>query len=65
MQHLESCLGFWLRNASLVKADNPTSDGIVFVFHLAAWMRGRNIKAQAILALLDSFQELRLEIWYA
>ena len=58
-------LGFWLRNASLVKADNPTSDGIVFVFHLAAWMRGRNIKAQAILALLDSFQELRLEIWYA
>ena len=28
-------LGFWLRNASLVKADNPISDGIVFVFHLA------------------------------
>ena len=26
---------FWLRNASLVKADNPISDGIVFVFHLA------------------------------
>ena len=25
-------LGFWLRNASLVKADNPISDGIVFVF---------------------------------
>ena len=28
-------LGFWLWNASLVKADNPISDGIVFVFHLA------------------------------
>ena len=27
-------LGFWLRIASLVKADNPISDGIVFVFHL-------------------------------
>ena len=28
-------LGFWLRNASLVKVGNPISDGIVFVFHLA------------------------------
>ena len=27
------------------------------------WMRKRVIKAQAILALLDSFQELHLEIW--
>ena len=27
------------------------------------WMRTRIIKAQAILALLDSFQELHLEIW--
>ena len=27
------------------------------------WMRKRIIKAQAILALLDSFQELHLEIW--
>ena len=26
---------FWLRNASLVKADNPISNGIVFAFHLA------------------------------
>ena len=26
---------FSLTNASLVKADNPISDGIVFVFHLA------------------------------
>ena len=28
-------------------------------------MRTRIINDQAILALLDSFQELRLEIWYA
>ena len=28
-------LGFWLRNASLVKVGNPISDDIVFVFHLA------------------------------
>ena len=27
-------LGFWLRNASLVKVGNPISDGIVFVFTL-------------------------------
>ena len=27
-------LGFWLRNASLVKVDNPISGGIVFVFHV-------------------------------
>ena len=27
-------LGFWLRNASLVKVGNPISAGIVFVFHL-------------------------------
>ena len=53
-------LGFSLRNASLVKADNPISDGIVFVFHLAGCVR---IKAQSILALLDSFQELHLDIW--
>ena len=32
-------LGFWLRNASLVKADNPISDAIVFVFHLAGCVR--------------------------
>ena len=32
-------LGFWLRNVSLVKADNPISDGIVFVFHLAGCVR--------------------------
>ena len=30
-------IGFLVKkyNASLVKADNPISDGIVFVFHLA------------------------------
>ena len=28
-------LGFWLRNALLVKVGNPISGGIVFVFHLA------------------------------
>ena len=27
------------------------------------WMRKRVLKAQAILTLLDSFQELHLEIW--
>ena len=32
-------LGFWLKNASLVKADNPISDGIVFVFHLVGCVR--------------------------
>ena len=32
-------IGFWLRNASLVKAANPISDGIVFVFHLAGCVR--------------------------
>ena len=47
------CLsGFWLRNASLVKAGNPISDGIVFVFHLAWFVRSckRVEKSQAILA---------------
>ena len=33
-------LGFWLRNASLVKVGNPISDGIVFVFDLAWYARG-------------------------
>ena len=32
-------LGFWLRSESLVKADNPILDGIVFVFHLAGCVR--------------------------
>ena len=32
-------LGFWLRNAPLVKViGNPISDGIVFVFHLALYV---------------------------
>ena len=54
-------LGFWLRNTSLVKVGNPISDGIVFVFHLALWVLKRVHNSQAILALLDSFQELHLE----
>ena len=33
-------LSFWLRNTSLVNVGNPISDGIVFVFHLAWWVRG-------------------------
>ena len=45
-------LGFGLRNAPLVKAiGNPTSDGIVFVFHLAL-TRKRVEKSHAILAQL-------------
>ena len=32
-------LCFWLWNASLVKADTPISDGIVFVLHLAGCVR--------------------------
>ena len=37
-------LGFWLKNASLVKADNPISDDIVFVFHLAVLDAYENYK---------------------
>ena len=55
-------LGFWLKNASLVKADNPDFGWHRFCFS-PCWMRTGIIKAQAILALLDSFQELLLEIW--
>ena len=33
-------LVFWLRDASLVKVGNPISDGIVFVFYLALYVRG-------------------------
>ena len=54
-------LGFWLRNTSLVKVGNPISDGIVFVSHLAFLIPKRVEKSQAILGLLDSFQELYLE----
>ena len=52
-------LGFWLRNTSLVKVGNPISDGIVFVS--PCLMRKRIAKSEAILALLDTFQELHLE----
>ena len=51
----------WLRDASLVKVDNLISDGIIFVFHLAWCVLKRVQNSQAILALLDSFQELQLE----
>ena len=47
---------FWLRNQSLVKVGNP-----IFRFS-PCWMRVE--KSQAILALLDSFQELHLK-WQA
>ena len=53
-------LGFWLRNTSLVNVGNPISDGIVFVFHLA-WCVKMVEKSEAILALLDTFQEQHLE----
>ena len=33
-------IGFWLRNASLVKVGNPISDDIVFVFHRSWCVRG-------------------------
>ena len=54
-------LVFWFRDASLVKVGNPILDGIVFVFHLA-WCVLKRVQnsQQAILALLDSFQELHL-----
>ena len=49
------CLSIiWLRDASLVEVQNPISDGIVFFFHLAWYVRAVQ-KSQAILALLDSF----------
>ena len=54
-------LGFWFRDASLVKVGNPISNGIVFVFHLAWCVLKRVQNSQAILALLDSFQEMHLE----
>ena len=51
-------LVFWLRDASLVKVGNPISDGIVFVFRLARCVLKRVQNSQAILALLEIFQEL-------
>ena len=52
-------VSFWLRYMSLVKVGNPISDGIIFVFHLAWYVRVE--KCEAIQALLDTFQELHLE----
>ena len=52
-------LGFWLRNASLVKVE--------IRFRMASFsfspclMRKRIAKSEAILAFLDTFQELHLE----
>ena len=53
-------LSFWLRNTLLVKVGNPISDGIILVFHLA-WCIKTVEKSEAILALLDTFQELHLK----
>ena len=46
-------VGFWLRITSLVKVGNPISDGILFLFHLASYVRVK--KSEAILALLWYF----------
>ena len=54
-------LVFWLRDTSFVKVRNPISDGIVFVVRLARCVLKRVQNSQAIVALLDSFQELHLE----
>ena len=47
---------YWVTLVKLI--ENPISDGIVFTSHL---MSKRVEKFQAIWALLDGFQELRLE----
>ena len=60
-------LVFWFRDASLVKVGNLILDGIVFVFHLAWCVLKRVQNSQAILALLDGFQELKTKtksIWF-
>ena len=58
--NLACLLGFWLKNAPLVKViGNPIiSDGISCSPRL---MCKRVEKSQAILALLDGFQELHLD----
>ena len=57
-------LVFWLRNASLVKVGNPISDGIVFVFHVAWYVRGLKSLKRFWSYLIYSFQELHLN-WNA
>ena len=52
-------LVYWLRDVSLVKVRDLISDGIVFCLTCCVLKRVQN--SQAILALLDSFQELRLD----
>ena len=64
-------LGFWLRNASLVEVSHRKSD--CGWHRLQRWaystspclMFERVKKSQAILALLDGFQELHLDWWAA
>ena len=52
-------LGFWLRNASLVKVGNPRG---WHRFRFSPRLMLKRIeKSEAILGLLDSFQELHLE----
>jgi len=54
-------LGFWLRNAPLVKViGNPISDGSL-LFTSPCLICKRAEKSQAILALLDGLQELHLD----
>ena len=53
--HVWCLLGFWLRNAPLVKLE------IRFRIASPCLMRKRVEKSQAILALLDRIQELHLE----
>ena len=52
-------LVYWLRDVSLVKVGDLISDGIVLCLTCCVLKRVQN--SQAILALLDSFQELRLD----
>ena len=50
-------LGFcWGMRASLVKADNPISDGIVFVFHLAGCVRELRERLKRSLPYLIAFR---------
>ena len=52
-------LGFCLRKTSLVKVGIPISDGIV---RFSPCLMGKRVKkSEAILPLIDSFQELHLE----
>ena len=57
-------MGVWLRNSPLFQViGNPFSDGIVFKYEPLPNLAGcrRVEKSEAILALLDGFQELHLD----